>query len=53
MQKHILQEIKFSMNAIMQGDKVMHQYVVMVFARDESQKIQYHWQKVNTKKQSN
>ena len=41
------------MNTIMQGAKVMHQYVVMVFARDENQKLQYHWQRFNTKRQEN
>ena len=51
--KYILQERKFSMNAIMPGAKVMHQYAVMAFARYESQKLQYHWQRVNTKKQAN
>ena len=33
--------------------EVMHQYAEMAFARDESQKLQYHWQKVNTKRQAN
>ena len=51
--KYIFQERKFSMNAIMQGSKVMHQYEVMAFARDESQKLQFHWQKVNNKRQAN
>ena len=41
------------MNAIMQGAKVMHQYEVMAFARDESQQLQYHWLNVNTKRKSN
>ena len=41
------------MNEIMQGAKVVHQYAVMAFARDESQKVQYHWLKVNTKRQEN
>ena len=51
--KYILKERKLSMNAIMQGAKVMHQYAVMAFARDEFQKLQYHQQKVNTKRQAN
>ena len=31
----------------------MHQFAVMAFARDESRKLQYHRQKVNTKRQAN
>ena len=50
---NILQESKLSMNTIMKQAKVMHQYAVMVFSRDEYQKLQYHWQKVNTKRQAN
>ena len=31
----------------------MHQYAVMEFERDEHQKLQYHQQKVNTRRQAN
>ena len=40
-------------NAIMKGSKVMYQYAVMAFARDQSRKIQYHWQNANAKRQAN
>ena len=33
------------MNAIMQGAKLMYQYAVMAFARDEYQKLQYYWKR--------
>ena len=41
------------MNVIIQGANVMHQYSVISFTRNEYQKLQYHWQKVNTKRQAN
>ena len=37
--KYLLQERKDSVNAIMQGAKVMQQFAVMTFARDESHKL--------------
>ena len=50
--KYLLQERKDSVNAIMQGAKVMQQFAVMTFARDESQKLEYHRKKVNKKRQA-
>ena len=43
--RYLLQERKESVNAIMQGAKVMQQFAVMTFARDESHKLQYHRKK--------
>ena len=45
----MLQERANSKYAIMKGHRLMQQYVVMSFARDQSQKLQYHCHKVNKK----
>ena len=49
----MLQERANSKYAIMKGDRLMQQYAVMSFARDQSQKLQYHRHKVNKKRQAN
>ena len=51
--KYMLQERANSKYAIMKGHRLMQQYAVMSFARDQSQKLQYHRHKVNKKRQAN
>ena len=51
--KYMLQERANSKYTIMKGDRLMQQYAVMSFARDQSQKLQYHRHKVNKKRQAN
>ena len=47
--KYLLQERKYSVNAVMQGAKVMQQFAVMTFARDESHKLEYHQKRLTQK----
>ena len=46
---YLLQESPNSTSSIMTAHKLMQQYAVMAFARDQAHILKYHWKNISTK----